>query len=125
MLDNVVLSIRHEEGPVREVYDGCHDYDAGEEGCVVEQLTRKTDERGDIFGGGEAFGSVNFASLCRQEDLAGLHTNIHTFHSPKAQIASRPVQHDCAASVDHVCLKQHFIDHPVVIDNVKFACGKV
>ena len=36
LLDDVVLAVGHEEGPVREVHDGRHDDHAREEGRVVD-----------------------------------------------------------------------------------------
>lgn len=60
-----------------------------------------------------------------QQHLSRLHADIHALDAAKAQIASWPVQHDCAAGVHHMRLKEHFVDVAVVVDNVEFGGGKM
>jgi hypothetical protein len=43
LLDDVVLAVGHEEGPVGQVHDGRHDDDAREKGGVVEELAGQAD----------------------------------------------------------------------------------
>jgi hypothetical protein len=64
--------------------DGRHYYDAGEEGGVVQELAWEADQGGDVFGGGQAFRGVDFPGLCREENLAWLHANVHAFDSSEA-----------------------------------------
>lgn len=84
LLDDVVLAVGDEERPVGEVDDRGHDYDAGEEGGVVEELAWQTDQGGDVFGRGEAFGGVDLPRLGGEEDLSWLHADVYAFHSAEA-----------------------------------------
>jgi hypothetical protein len=43
LLDDVVLAVGDEEGPVREMHDGRHYDDACEKGSVVEELAGEAD----------------------------------------------------------------------------------
>lgn len=63
LLDDVVLAVGDQEGPVGKVHDGGHDHHAREEGRVVQQLPWEADQGGDIFCGGEALGCVDLAGL--------------------------------------------------------------
>lgn len=120
LLDDIVVAVRDEEGPIRQVDDAGHDDDAGEEGGVVlEARAGEADEGGDVLRRGEAFGGVDFARLRRQQHLAGLHADVYAFDAAEAQVAARPVQHDGAAGVDHVGLEEHFVDGAVVGDHVE------
>lgn len=44
LFDDVVLAVRNQEGPVREMNDGGHDDNTCEERCVVLQLAGESDE---------------------------------------------------------------------------------
>lgn len=84
LLDDVVLAVGDEEGPVREVDHGGHDDDACEEGGVVEELPGEADEGRDVFGGCETFRCVDLARLGREQDLAGLHADVHALYPAEA-----------------------------------------
>jgi hypothetical protein len=43
LLDDVILAVGDEEGPVGQVHNGRHDYHACEEGGVVEELAGEAD----------------------------------------------------------------------------------
>lgn len=84
LLDDVVLAVGDEEGPVGQVDDGRHDDDAGEEGCVMEELGGQAYEGGDVFGGGEAFGCMDFPGLRGEEDLSRLDADVDALYSAEA-----------------------------------------
>lgn len=63
---------------------------------------------------------MDLPRLCRQKHLSRLHTDINTFHSSKSQVTPWTMQHDCAATIYHVRLKQHLVDLAVIVDNFEF-----
>ena len=68
---------------------------------------------------------MDLAGLRGEKDLARLYANVHSLYSSETEVASRPVQHDCAAGIDHVCLEEYFVHDTVRVYNVEFGCREV
>lgn len=66
---------------------------------------------------------MDLASLCGKEHLAWLYADVHAFDAAEAEVAAWTVQHDCAATVDHVGLEKHFVDVAVIVDDVQLGWG--
>jgi hypothetical protein len=60
-----------------------------------------------------------------KENLARLYADVYPLYSSEAEVASRSVQHDCAACVDHVCLEEYLIDDTIVAHNVELRRWKM
>lgn len=102
------------------MYHGRHDHHAREERRVVQQLPGEPDKRGYVFRGGKALRGVDLPGLRGKQHLSRLHADIHALDAAEAQVAARPVQHDCAAAVDHVGLEEDFVDVAGVVDDIDF-----
>jgi hypothetical protein len=114
LFNDVVLAIWNEERPVRKMDDARHYHDAGEKGSMLYQVPGETNQGRDVLSRRQALCRVNLSRLRRQQDLAWLHAYIHAFDASKAQIAARPMQHDCAAGIYHVRLEEDLVDVAVV-----------
>lgn len=68
---------------------------------------------------------MDFSRLCRQQDLAWLHTDVDPFDSSESKVTSWPVQHNGATCIDHVCLEQHLVDDAVVVHNIHLGLREV
>lgn len=125
LLDDVVLAVGYEEGPVRKVDDGRHDDDAREEGSVVDELAGELDQAGDVLRRCKTLRGVNLACLRRKQHLAWLHAYVYVLYTAEAKVGARAVQHDGAACVDHVGLEKHFVDLAVVVDDFELVGREV
>ena len=68
---------------------------------------------------------MDLARLCREQHLPWLHANVYVFYPTETKIGARPVQHDGAAGIDHMCLEEHFIDPATVGDDLELVGGEV
>lgn len=119
LFDHIVLPVRNEERPVRQMDHRCHHHHAREKWCVVDEFAGKTDQTRNVLGRRETLDGMDLASLRGKKHLAGLHTDIHVLNPAEAEVGPRAVQHDGASSVDHVCLEKHFVNVAVVVYNLE------